>query len=179
MKKISMLIFLTLGAFSETAISQIYPDNEARRAILDLRGDVRKIAEENKKLFDRLQSDKNASESETVKAIEAIPKFQQSLRDYQIELSKLQAEFEKNNRAQNQAVLQLQFENDLLKQQIAELRGDKEQISRDMSLISRNYKDSNAVIEGQRKDIEELRGEKDLLFKEIDLLRRNLKASAK
>ena len=178
MKKLLILTCLTLSVYSEFASAQI-ADNEARRAILDLRADIKKNAEENKKLFDKWQSDKNASESNTVKANDAIPKFQQSLRDYQNELSKLQVEFEKNIRIQNQAVLQLKTENELMKQQLAELRGDKEQISREMSLIYRSHKDSNAVIEGQRKDIEELRGEKDLLFKEIDLLRRNQKASAK
>ena len=47
---------------SGMAHAQVFPDNEARRAILDLRADVKRITEDNKKNFDKIQSDKLAAE---------------------------------------------------------------------------------------------------------------------
>ena len=143
------------------ANAQVFPDNEARRAILDLRAEVKRISEdikkisddtkriseENKKNIDKVQSEKQASDLELKKANDVIARMQQSVRDSQLEASRLQQEIDKLNRIQNQAVLQLKSDNEALKQQIAELRGEREQLSRDISVVQRNQKDLTTGIE--------------------------------
>ena len=132
---------------SGVAQAQVFPDNEARRAILDLRADVKRISEDNKKNFDKIQADKLAADSELKKSGDLIAKLQQSLRDSQLESSRLQQEIDKLNRLQNQAVLQLKSDNDALKQQIAELRGEREQLARDITVLQRSQKDFSAGLE--------------------------------
>jgi chromosome segregation ATPase len=132
---------------SGMAHAQVFPDNEARRAILDLRADVKRITEDNKKNFDKIQSDKLAADLELKKSNDLIAKLQQSVRDSQLEASRLQQEIDKLNRLQNQAVLQLKSDNDVLKQQIAELRGEREQLARDITVLQRSQKDFSAGLE--------------------------------
>ena len=96
------------------ANAQVFPDNEARRAILDLRADVKRITEDSKKSFDKVQAEKQASDLELKKANDVIARLQQSVRDSQLEASRLQQEIDKLNRIQNQAVLQLISDNEAL-----------------------------------------------------------------
>ena len=133
--------------FIGTSYGQVFPDQEARRAILDLRADVKRIAEDSKKSFDKVEAEKQASDLELKKANDIIARLQQSVRDSQLEASRLQQEIDKLNRIQNQAVLQLKSDNEALKQQIAELRGEREQLSRDISVVQRNQKDLTTGIE--------------------------------
>jgi tol-pal system protein YbgF len=132
---------------SGMSLAQVFPDNEARRAILDLRADVKRITEDNKKNFDKIQSDKQASDLELKKSNDLIARLQQSLRDSQLEASRLQQEIDKLIRLQNQAVLQLKADNDALKQQIAEVRGEREQLAKDISVLQRSQKDFSSGLE--------------------------------
>ena len=72
------------------ATAQVFPDNEARRAILDLRAEVKRItedikkisddtkrfSEENKKNIDKLQSEKQVSDLKLEKANDVIARLQ-------------------------------------------------------------------------------------------------------
>ena len=120
------------------ANAQVFPDNEARRAIIDLRADVKRLAEDSKRNFDKVQAEKQFSDLELKKANELIAKLQQTLRDSQMDALRLQQDLEKSNRLQNQAVLQLKADIDLLKQQIAESRGEREKLAKDISVIQRS-----------------------------------------
>jgi tol-pal system protein YbgF len=148
-------VYLPLAASGWVAHAEVFPDNEARRAILDLRVDVKRLADDSKRNFDKIQSDKQASDLELKKANELIAKLQQALRDSQLEDLRLQQEIDKANRLQNQSLLQLKTDLDLLKQQIAELRGEKEQLAKDISVIQRNQKDLNSGIEDKFSKVDQ------------------------
>jgi len=164
------------------ATAQVFPDNEARRAILDLRVEVKRItedikkisddtkrfSEENKKNIDKLQSEKQVSDLKLEKANDVIARLQQSVRDSQLEASRLQQEIDKLNRVQNQAVLQLKSDSEALKQQIAELRGEREQLSRDISVVQRNQKDLTTGIEDRISKIDQRFSKIEPLMVKID-----------
>ena len=135
--------------------AEVFPDNEARRAILDLRAEVKRLTEETKRNIEKLQADKQVSDIELRKANEVIAKLQQSTRDSQLEEIRLQQEIDKSNRLQNQALLQLKTDIDLLKQQIAELRGEREQLARDIQLIQRSQKDLNAGVDDKLSKVDQ------------------------
>ena len=162
-------LFLLSGGMAN---AQVFPDNEARRAILDLRADVKRITEDNKKNFDKIQSEKQASDLELKKANDVIARLQQSVRDSQLEASRLQQEIDKLNRIQNQAVLQLKSDNEALKQQIAELRGEREQLSREISVVQRNQKDLSAGIEDRMFKLDQRFSKIEPVMVQIDVLTR-------
>ena len=144
------ILLLSVGMVS----AQVFPDNEARKAILELRvevkritEDTKRISEENKKTIDKIQSEKQGSDLEIKKANDVIAILLQSKRDLERRHDELQQEISKFNRLQNQAVLQLKSDNDALKQQIAELRGEREQLSRDITILQRTQKDITAGTE--------------------------------
>jgi len=154
-------ICLSLLSFG-WANAQVFPDNEARKAILDLRADVKLTKDDNKKSFEKIQSEKLVSDLELKKANDLIVKLTQSINDSFLEFRKLQQDIEKLNRLrkedlaqQNQAVLQLKNENDLLKQQIAEMRGDREQLTRDITVLKREQKDLSAKFEESNGKLED------------------------
>ena len=148
-------VCLPLAASGWVAHAEVFPDNEARRAILDLRADVKRLSEDSKRNFDKIQADKQASDLELKKANELIAKLQQALRDSQLEDVRLQQEIDKSNRLQNQALLQLKADMDLLKQQIAELRGEREQLARDILVIQRNQKDLSTGVEDKFSKVDQ------------------------
>ena len=135
--------------------AEVFPDNEARRAILDLRAEVKRLSEENKRNIDKLFADKQASDLEQKKTSELVAKQQQALRDAQLEELRLQQEIDKSTRLQNQAVLQLKADLDVLKQQIAELRGEREQLARDIQLIQRSQKDLSTGTEDKFSKVDQ------------------------
>ena len=144
------------------ANAQVFPDNEARKAILDLRADVKLSKDENKKNFEKIQSDKLATDLELRKANDLIARLQQSITDNLLEFRRLQQEIDKLNRLrkddllqQNQAVLQLKTDNELLKQQIAEIRGDREQLVRDITVLQRKLTDLTAKYDESNTKLEE------------------------
>lgn len=123
------LVCLTL-CFAGSVQAAVFEDDEARRAILDLRQRV-----------ENLRQAQQSSEAALQRSLEAVNKSVQSVRelaarDAQVEVSRLQ-----------QGILQLQTQIDGLKQKISELRGEKDQLQREISLTQKNQKEAFAILE--------------------------------
>jgi len=108
----------------------VFEDDEARRAILDLRQRV-----------ENLRQAQQSSEAALQRSIETVSKAAQAVRelaarDAQVEVSRLQ-----------QGILQLQTQIDGLKQTISELRGEKDQLQREITLLQRSQKEAIAGLE--------------------------------
>jgi len=114
-----------------TAQAALFEDEEARRAILDLR----------QRLENQRQTQLQSSEQTLQKALEQSQKQNESLR------KQVEADINQSKQDNRQAVLQLQAQIEALKQDIASLRGEREQLLREISLLQRAQKDTNVDIE--------------------------------
>ena len=120
-----------LGLLVPTAQAALFEDEEARRAILDLR----------QRLENQRQTQLQSTEQTLQKSLDQSQK--------QIEILRKQVELEINQSKQDnrQAALQLQAQIEALKQDIANLRGEREQLLREITLLQRAQKDINVEIE--------------------------------
>ena len=120
-----------LGLLAPTAQAALFEDEEARRAILDLR----------QRLENQRQTQLQSTEQTLQKSLDQSQK--------QIEILRKQVELEINQSKQDnrQAALQLQAQIEALKQDIANLRGEREQLLREITLLQRAQKDINVEIE--------------------------------
>ena len=120
-----------LGLLVPTAQAALFEDEEARRAILDLR----------QRLENQRQTQLQSTDQTLQKSLDQSQK--------QIEILRKQVELEINQSKQDnrQAALQLQAQIEALKQDIANLRGEREQLLREITLLQRAQKDINADIE--------------------------------
>ena len=120
-----------LGLLAPTAQAALFEDEEARRAILDLR----------QRLENQRQTQLQSTEQTLQKSLDQSQK--------QIEILRKQVEVEINQSKQDnrQAALQLQAQIEALKQDIANLRGEREQLLREITLLQRAQKDINVEIE--------------------------------
>lgn len=114
----SALLLLTLG----TAFAGLFDDEEARRAILDLRQRIDTLRQESEQ--------KLAEESR--RATEEAAQLRRSLADLQNQLEASRAE-------------------------IAKLRGQDEQMARDLSEVQRKQKDSGQTLEDRLRKLEPTR----------------------
>jgi tol-pal system protein YbgF len=114
-----------------TAQAALFEDDEARRAILELR----------QKLENQRQNQLQSADQTLQKALDQSQKQNESLRK-QVEIDINQSK--QDNR---QALLQLQAQIDALKQDNANLRGEREQLLREISLLQRALKDINVDID--------------------------------
>ena len=114
-----------------TAQAALFEDEEARRAILDLR----------QRLENQRQSQLQSSEQTLQKALEQSQK--------QLEVLRKQVELDINQSKQDnrQAVLLLQAQIEALKKDIANLNGEREQLLREITLLQRALKEANVDIE--------------------------------
>ena len=114
-----------------TAQAALFEDEEARRAILDLR----------QRLENQRQTQLQSTDQTLQKSLDQSQK--------QIEILRKQVELEINQSKQDnrQAALQLQAQIEALKQDIANLRGEREQLLREITLLQRAQKDINVEIE--------------------------------
>ena len=120
-----------LGLLAPTAQAALFEDEEARRAILDLR----------QRLENQRQTQLQSTDQTLQKSLDQSQK--------QIEILRKQVELEINQSKQDnrQAALQLQAQIEALKQDIANLRGEREQLLREITLLQRAQKDINVDIE--------------------------------
>jgi len=114
-----------------TAQAALFEDEEARRAILDLR----------QRLENQRQTQLQSSEQTLQKALD------QSQKQFEILRKQVEADINQSKQDNRQAVLQLQAQIDALKQDIANLNGEREQLLREISLLQRAQKDTNVDIE--------------------------------
>lgn len=127
-----------LGLLAPTAQAALFEDEEARRAILDLR----------QRLENQRQTQLQSTEQTLQKSLDLSQKQFEILRK-QVETLLKQVELDINQSKQDnrQALLQLQAQIEALKQDIANLRGEREQLLRDITLLQRAQKDTNVDIE--------------------------------
>ena len=127
--RLCALVFLGLGA--STSQAALFEDDEARRAILDLR----------QRLETQRQAQIQSSDQILQKSLDQTQK--------QIELLRKQLEVDSSQAKQDGrlAALQLQSQIEALKQEIANLRGEREQLLREINLLQRAQKDAGLDIE--------------------------------
>ncbi len=114
-----------------TAQAALFEDEEARRAILDLR----------QRLENQRQTQLQYSEQTLQKALE------QSQKQFEILRKQVEADINQSKQDNRQAVLQLQAQIDALKQDIANLNGEREQLLREITLLQRALKETKVDIE--------------------------------
>ena len=129
-----------LGLLVPAAQAALFEDEEARRAILDLR----------QRLENQRQTQLQSTDQTLQKSLDQSQK--------QIEILRKQVELEINQSKQDnrQAALQLQAQIEALKQDIANLRGEREQLLREITLLQRAQKDINVEIEERFQKINDL-----------------------
>jgi len=119
------------AVLTPTAQAALFEDEEARRAILDLR----------QRLENQRQSQLQSSEQTLQKSLD------QSQKQFEILRKQVESDINQLKQDNRQAVLQLQAQIEALKQDIAILRGEREQLLREISLLQRAQKDTNVDIE--------------------------------
>ena len=129
----------------------VFEDDEARRAILDLRQRV-----------ENLRQAQQSSESSLQRAVDGMGKLQQTLRDQttkdvQQETSRMQ-----------QGLLQLQSQIDGLKQSISEMRGNSDQLARDISLLQKSQKEALVGIDQRLAKMEERFAKQEPVMVQLD-----------
>jgi len=120
-----------LGFMSPTAQAVLFEDEEARRAILDLR----------QRLENQRQTQLQSTEQTLQKSLD------QSQKQFEILRKQVEVDINQSKQDNRQAVLQLQAQIETLKQDIASLRGEREQLLREITLLQRAQKDTNVEIE--------------------------------
>jgi len=120
-----------LGFMSPTAQAALFEDEEARRAILDLR----------QRLENQRQTQLQSAEQTLQKSLD------QSQKQFEILRKQVEVDINQSKQDNRQAVLQLQAQIETLKQDIASLRGEREQLLREITLLQRAQKDTNVEIE--------------------------------
>jgi len=114
-----------------TAQAALFEDVEARRAILDLR----------QRLENQRQSQLQSSEQTLQKSLD------QSQKQFEILRKQVELDINQSKQDNRQAVLLLQAQIEALKQDIANLNGEREQLLREITLLQRALKETNAGIE--------------------------------
>lgn len=119
------------AVLTPTSQAALFEDEEARRAILDLRQRV-----ENQR-----QTQLQSSEQTLQKALE------QSQKQFEILRKQVELDINQSKQDNRQAILQLQAQIDVLKQDIANLNGEREQLLREITLLQRALKETKFDIE--------------------------------
>jgi tol-pal system protein YbgF len=132
MKSWRLAASLCLWAFlTPTAQAALFEDEEARRAILDLR----------QRLENQRQTQLQSSEQTLQKSLE------QSQKQFEILRKQVEIDINQSKQDNRQAVLLLQAQIEALKQDIANLNGEREQLLREITLLQRALKEANVDIE--------------------------------
>jgi len=114
-----------------TAQAALFEDEEARRAILDLR----------QRLENQRQSQLQSSEQTLQKSLD------QSQKQFEILRKQVELDINQSKQENRQAVLLLQAQIEALKKDIANLNGEREQLLREITLLQRALKETNVNIE--------------------------------
>ncbi len=114
-----------------TAQAALFEGEEASRAILDLR----------QRLENQRQTQLQSSEQTLQKSLD------QSQKQFEILRKQVELDINQSKQDNRQAVLQLQAQIDALKQDIANLNGEREQLLREITLLQRALKETKVDIE--------------------------------
>jgi len=131
MKLWRLRVLFSVGLAATTSHAALFEDEEARRAILDLR----------QRLEAQKQSQIQSSDQILQKSLDQTQKQAELFR------KQLEADSAQAKQDARQAALQLQSQIEALKQDIANLRGEREQLVRDISLLQRAQKETAADME--------------------------------
>lgn len=131
MKLWRLCALVSLGLGASTSQAALFEDEEARRAILDLR----------QRLETQRQAQIQSSDQILQKSLDQTQK--------QLDLLRKQLEVDSTQVKQDsrQAALLLQSQIEALKQEIANLRGEREQLLREINLLQRAQKDAGLDME--------------------------------
>jgi len=136
---------LLLGVSVPSAQAALFEDEEARRAILDLR----------QKVEIHRQAQSQATEQALQKSLDQSQKQFEALRKQFEAVSKqVEADINQSKQENRQALLLLQAQIESLKQDTANFQGEREQLLREISLLQRAQKNINAEIEGRFQKIQ-------------------------
>jgi tol-pal system protein YbgF len=119
------------AVLTPTAQAALFEDEEARRAILDLR----------QRLENQRQAQLQSSEQTLQKSLD------QSQKQFEILRKQVELDINQSKQDNRQAVLLLQTQIEALKQDIANLNGEREQLLREITLLQRALKEANVDIE--------------------------------
>jgi len=119
------------AVLTPTAQAALFQDDEARRAILDLR----------QRLENQRQMQLQSTEQTLQKSLD------QSQKQFEILRKQVELDINESKQDNRQALLLLQAQIEALKQDIANLNGEREQLLREITLLQRALKETNAGIE--------------------------------
>jgi tol-pal system protein YbgF len=119
------------AVLTPTAQAALFQDDEARRAILDLR----------QRLENQRQIQLQSTEQTLQKSLD------QSQKQFEILRKQVELDINESKQDNRQAVLLLQAQIEALKQDIANLNGEREQLLREITILQRALKETNAGIE--------------------------------
>ena len=127
-------------------------DDEARRAILDLRQKMEIHREaQSQAIKQALQTSLDQSQ----KQFEALRKqFEAVSKQFEAVSKQVEADINQSKQENRQALLLLQAQIESLKQDTANFQGEREQLLREISLLQRAQKNINAEIEGRFQKIQ-------------------------
>ena len=119
------------AVLTPTAQAALFQDDEARRAILDLR----------QRLENQRQIQLQSTEQTLQKSLD------QSQKQFEILRKQVELDINQSKQDNRQAVLLLQAQIEALKQDIANFNGEREQLLREITLLQRALKETNVNIE--------------------------------
>ena len=146
MKSWRLLAYLCLlGVSVPSAQAVLFEDEEARRAILDLR--------------QKVEIHRQAQSQATVQALQksldqSQKQFEVLRKQFEVVSKQVEVDINQSKQENRQALLLLQSQIESLKQDTANFRGEREQLLREISLLQRAQKNINAEIEGRFQKIQ-------------------------
>jgi len=146
--KTACLCWLFVATFSQAGV---FEDDEARRAILDLR-----------QRLENLRQAQLNNEAVIQRSLDSITKSQQVVRDT------VASEVQQESSRLQQALLQLQSQIDGLKQSLAETRGERDQLQREISLLKRGQNDNTSGLEERLLKMEQRIAKLEPVFFQLD-----------
>lgn len=147
MKFWRLCALVSLGLGASTSQAALFDDDEARRAILDLR----------QRLETQRQAQIQSSDQILQKSLDQTQKQFDLLRK-QLEVDSTQVKQDSR-----QAALLLQSQIEALKQEIANLRGEREQLLREINLLQRAQKDAGLDMEDRFQKLYERMAKQETL----------------
>ena len=143
---------LLLGVSVPSAQAALFEDEEARRAILDLR---QKVEIHRQAQFQATEQALQKSLDQSQKQFEALRKqFEAVSKQFEAVSKQVEADINQSKQENRQALLLLQAQIESLKQDTANFQGEREQLLREISLLQRAQKNINAEIEGRFQKIQ-------------------------
>ncbi|MCX8521733.1 MAG: tol-pal system protein YbgF [Rhodoferax sp.] len=141
-QRVSVVACLLL--FSHSASAGLFNDEEARRAILELRQRVDALKLDRSELDRKLTEAAQRSSEEAQRSTEAAQRSSEETAQLTAQLT---AQFKRS-------ILDLQNQLEVNRAELAKLRGQNEQLARDVSEIQRRLRDASSTLEDRLRKLE-------------------------